>query len=176
MPESFEGTERFEILRRIGVGGIGVVYEAFDKDLGARVALKTLRDAEPHLLIRFKQEFRALQGLDHPNLVTLLELISDRGRWFFTMELVEGVDFLSWVRGDEGGAIETNRRDTPDTVPDVSPSAITMPSGEYHQILPASAAFDEDRLRGTLPQLAVGLGLGETPQRRTVARRSNSIL
>ena len=54
----------------------------------------------------FKQEFRALCELSHPNLVTLYELISERGQWFFTMELVKGSDFLAFV-GDreEDGAL-----------------------------------------------------------------------
>jgi serine/threonine protein kinase len=161
LPERFDGTERFQILRQLGVGGMGVVYEAFDREMNTRVALKTLRETEPHLLIRFKQEFRALQGLDHPNLVTLLELIADQGRWFFTMELVEGVDFLRWVRGAQAlgeTAKPTNRRGVPDTVPDVSPSALTMPSSPDHRrVAPAPPVFDVTRLRASLPQLAAGL-------------------
>lgn len=49
-------------------------------------------------MLRFKNEFRILQDIEHPNLVSLGELIEDSGRWFFTMELVDGTDFWSWVR------------------------------------------------------------------------------
>jgi serine/threonine protein kinase len=49
-------------------------------------------------LLRFKHEFRALQGLSHPNLISLGELLNESGRWFFTMELVRGVDFRT-MRG-----------------------------------------------------------------------------
>jgi hypothetical protein len=90
--------ERFEILRRVGAGGMGEVYEAFDRERRERVALKTLTHADPHTLTRFKREFRALQGLAHPNLVSLGELVRDDEQWFFTMELVEGRHFLEHVR------------------------------------------------------------------------------
>src|SRR5262245_24056137 len=94
----FRGTPRFELLRRLGEGGAGVVFEAFDRERGTRVALKTLRQLSPDRLLRFKDEFRALQDLTHPNLVSLGELIEDGGRWFYTMELVDGETFLAHVR------------------------------------------------------------------------------
>ena len=96
---AFQGTPRFEILARLGAGGMGVVFEAFDLDRKARIALKLLPRSEGSLLYLFKQEFRALADVAHPNLVTLHELIEHQGDWFFTMELVDGVDFLRFVRG-----------------------------------------------------------------------------
>ncbi len=54
----FQGTERFGILRRIGAGGMGVVYEAYDRERESLVALKTLRQASPDTIFLFKQEFR----------------------------------------------------------------------------------------------------------------------
>lgn len=92
---------RFAIVRQLGAGGMGTVYEAFDRERHVRVALKVLRHVRPDDLLRFKREFRALQGLHHPNLVRLDELIADGERWSFTMELVDGVRFLDYVRSGE---------------------------------------------------------------------------
>jgi serine/threonine protein kinase len=105
LDDSFAGNARFEIVRRLGAGGMGVVYEARDRETGARTALKTVRKLSAETILRFKSEFRALQDLRHPNLVTLGELFEDRGRWFFTMELLEGTSFLQHVR--PGGARES---------------------------------------------------------------------
>ncbi|MGZ3426998.1 MAG: serine/threonine-protein kinase, partial [Polyangia bacterium] len=98
----FDGTTRFQLRRRIGEGGMGVVWEALDKERLTTVALKTLRTLAPDTLLRFKHEFRALQDLSHPNLVSLGELIEEGGQWFFTMELVRGVGLMRWVRPSEG--------------------------------------------------------------------------
>jgi len=94
----FAGTERFALLSRLGEGGIGVVYEAFDRDRKSRVALKTLRSVLPNSVARLKHEFRSLQDLHHPNLIALYDLLEQGGHWFLTMELVCGVDFLEHVR------------------------------------------------------------------------------
>jgi eukaryotic-like serine/threonine-protein kinase len=85
---------------------MGVVYEAVDRDRGSRVAVKTLRAVSGEALLRFKAEFRSCQHLQHPNLVSLGDLYEENGTWFFSMELVEGVDFLEHVRGYRSGVKE----------------------------------------------------------------------
>jgi eukaryotic-like serine/threonine-protein kinase len=97
----FAGTERFEIRRRIGAGAMGIVYEAFDRERGMAVALKTMRTPTPDSLARLKHELRALADVRHPNLVSLHELHAAGETWFFTMELVEGVDLVTYIAGDE---------------------------------------------------------------------------
>ncbi len=92
---------RFLIQRRLGAGGMGIVYQALDRVRNVQVALKTLPKIEPRALYRFKREFRLLADLADPNLASLHELFASDDRWFFTMELVDGVDFLTFVRADE---------------------------------------------------------------------------
>ncbi len=90
--------ERFEITHRLGMGGFGQVYAARDLTRDELVALKVLSDANASNLISFKKEFRALAGMHHPNLVKLYEMREFKGQWFFTMELIHGVDFSSYVQ------------------------------------------------------------------------------
>ncbi|MDA8017011.1 MAG: protein kinase [Thermoanaerobaculia bacterium] len=97
--ESFAGTERFLVQRRVGSGAFGVVYEAFDRRDRSRVALKVLRSAEADALYRFKKGFRSLADLRHPNLVSFYELITEDGMWFFSMELIDGVEFIEALCG-----------------------------------------------------------------------------
>ena len=98
--DDFPGTDRFSILSRLGAGAFGAVYRAYDRERDTIVALKVLRQKDPTALYYFKQEFRTLSGVIHPNLVTLYNLMSNGEDWFFTMELVDGIDFLAYVRED----------------------------------------------------------------------------
>src|SRR6266478_4384831 len=93
----FIGTDRFRIRRRLGSGGMGVVYEAHDRETDKVLALKALTRTEAADIFRFKKEFRALADVSHPNLVSLYEFMSDGQFWFFTMELVRGVPFVAFA-------------------------------------------------------------------------------
>lgn len=101
---------RFELLRLLGEGAMGMVFEARDTQSGATVALKAMRVADAGLLYRLKQEFRAIADVRHPNLVRLYELHSVDGLWFFTMERIEGVPLNRWVRPRPAGFDEQRVR------------------------------------------------------------------
>ncbi|MDP1559782.1 MAG: protein kinase [Pirellulaceae bacterium] len=94
----------YELVRELGRGGMGVVYEARHTKTGNRVALKTLptghdgQELNADRLHRFRKEFRSLSEINHPNLVGMQSLEVDGAQWFFTMDLIEGEDFLSFVR------------------------------------------------------------------------------
>ncbi|MCG8424669.1 MAG: protein kinase [Proteobacteria bacterium] len=95
-------SKRFRIVRELGSGGMGTVYEAWDEEARTPVALKVLRSQNPKARDWFKKEFRCLAGIEHANLVMLGELGEAGGRWFFTMELVDGVDFLRYLNAAPG--------------------------------------------------------------------------
>ncbi len=99
------GGGRLSLLRRIGEGGMGVVYEAFDDERKAKVALKTLNRLDAASVYGLKNEFRALAGVVHPNLVRLHELFAEGDSWFFTMELVPGERFDRWVRPEPAARV-----------------------------------------------------------------------
>lgn len=123
---------------------MGLVYEVLDRDRGSACALKLLPRVTPAALVRFKREFRALQGLHHPNLIALGELVSDGEHWFFTMEIVDGVDLLTWARG----------ADRPEPVP---PTATWQDGARPSPPAARGERCDAERLVPALEQLADGL-------------------
>lgn len=153
------GSERYEILGRLGAGGMGVVYRAYDRRKGDEVALKTLPVAEPAAIQRFKNEFRSLAGVHHTNLVTLHELEEQAsGVLTISMELVRGVDFLTHVRPDRspvaGSTLLASGGST--TTAPATPDGAGRPPGAERASPPAEplGAEGEACLRAALIQLA----------------------
>jgi serine/threonine protein kinase len=149
---------RFTIQRRLGSGGFGVVYEAYDRERQTVVALKELTRNDPAALYRFKREFRTLTDLAHPNLVTLYELISDQDQWLLAMELIRGVNFLEYVHDAQALGAVPGFSSTPsasETAPTVASGDPVDGIGRDRPVRPMS--FRPDLLRSGLRQLADGV-------------------
>src|SRR5580698_7159969 len=94
---------RYRIERLLGVGGMGVVYAAFDPELERRVALKVLsgeRSGESIGRERLLREARAMARLNHPNVITVFEVGSAGAHDYVAMELVDGSTLAEWLRGE----------------------------------------------------------------------------
>lgn len=93
-----------EIIDLIGRGGMGAVFKARQQSLDRVVALKVLPsawNASGSFRERFEREAKALASLNHPNIVTIYEFGERNGRFFFTMEFVDGTDLARMLHGGE---------------------------------------------------------------------------
>jgi serine/threonine protein kinase len=152
--------DRYQLRRRLGSGGMGVVYEAFDTERRTNVAIKVMRSVEAAALYRFKKEFRVLADLHHPNVVMLHELVATSNRWFLTMELVDGVSFREHVR--RASTVEhdaVTHTVQPKSEPD--PATLQLGALESPDTPPPAprppGVLDEARLRAALRQLCEGV-------------------
>ena len=92
----------YRIGKKVGGGGMGVVYEAEDSKLGRRVALKFLADElvdDPNAVLRLRREARAASALNHPNICTIYDIDESDGKVFIAMELMEGETLRQLISG-----------------------------------------------------------------------------
>ncbi|HKY33785.1 MAG TPA: protein kinase [Candidatus Polarisedimenticolia bacterium] len=93
--------DRYEIVRELGVGGMGRIYQALDRELDEPVALKVLRgagDGDGRQVERFLREIKMARRIAHPNVVKVYDLGSWKDHRYITMEYIDGVNLEQWVR------------------------------------------------------------------------------
>ncbi|MEQ8850076.1 protein kinase [Botrimarina sp.] len=144
----------YRLIREIGRGGMGVVYEAEEQSLRRRVALKVLPFAavlDQRQIARFRNEAQAAAGLHHTNIVPVFAIGQERGVHFYAMQHIEGrslAEAIAELRGGAGAA------------PSASPNATTQALGDAPPATPASgkAARRSAPSQGESPTAAPTLG------------------
>lgn len=98
---------RYELIRKIGGGGMGVVFQGEDRKLGRDVAVKFLPPAvDPERERRFLSEARIVAQLSHPNIVAVYDMGSINDYLYLVMEYVEGSDLKEWLNGQGDGYLD----------------------------------------------------------------------
>jgi serine/threonine protein kinase len=102
--------KRYEIMKEIGAGGMGHVYQALDRELDEPVALKVLRaeiSADPTIQKRFFRELKMSRMITHPNVVKVFDIGKYKGNRFISMEYIDGVGLDYWLRNNPHADLRT---------------------------------------------------------------------
>ena len=92
--------DRYEIVSKIGAGGMSDVYKAKDHILGRFVAIKVLRNEfseDRSFVAKFRTEAQSAAGLEHPNIVNIYDVGSEEGLYYIVMEYVEGITLKTYI-------------------------------------------------------------------------------
>lgn len=92
--------DRYEVIEKIGTGGMSDVYKALDHSLGREVALKVLKqefNEDATFVAKFRQEAQAAAGLEHANIVNIYDVGSENGMYYIVMEYVEGITLKTYI-------------------------------------------------------------------------------
>ncbi len=151
----------FELLSKLGQGGMGVVYRAWQPSVGRQVALKCLlRAGDPKSAERFAREYRALGRVDHPHLVKVYTSGAEGDQWFYAMELIEGATLAAVCERLQAGA-----KSATDVAPDTWRQAVSTTCEEARRA--------EQPLGGAARELADDTGRRRWPvpptRRRSMA-------
>lgn len=144
---SVERIGDYRVIREIGRGGMGVVYEAEQESLRRRVALKVLpanHVASPHRLQRFVREAQAAARLHHTNIVPVFDVGHENGLYYFVMQFIAGVGLDQVVQAltDPSGA-DRPRPSRPDLITEVFPSRESPPVSDEPAVERESTASGE---------------------------------
>lgn len=141
--------DRFEVRGDLGAGSTGVVWRVLDRDRGHEVALRPLPAANPEQLLALKDDFRALAEVRHPHVVRVHELVEIEGRLFVSMEIVDGLDLMSWLWGADRASGQHEA---------VTGEEFSEQETTAKNVLPLIApSVDHTRLRAGLAQLTDAL-------------------
>ena len=155
-PGRFIG-DRYQLIRELGRGGMGVVYLGRDLRLDMHVAIKFRGVRHSDATLWLKREFRAVASLRHPNLVELYELVAYERSCYFTMEYLPGLDPRRWVQAAEPLALPSSDYPTR-TVPPLHEAHTELSPQPVVDVMPHSAPrVDLSRVRTVIAQLADGL-------------------
>ena len=92
--------DRYEILAKVGAGGMSDVYKAKDHVLGRFVAIKVLKQEfadDVNFVTKFRSEAQSAAGLEHPNIVNIYDVGSEDGIHYIVMEYVEGITLKTYI-------------------------------------------------------------------------------